>query len=393
MLSRQRAVEEATRLMLGFAERTGLVGDGPQQRYLWTDAFTVCNFLALARATREERFNGLALRLIDEVHRILGRFRADDTRSGWLSGLDEQAGAAHPTRGGLRIGKKLAERSLGEPYDERLEWERDGQYFHYLTKWMHALDQAARWTGEPRFNLWARELAETAHRAFTIALRGQRMAWKMSTDLSRPLVAAMGQHDPLDGYITCVQLRTTASMLESGTPAGPTLDQAIEDFAAMIDGRDLNTADALGLGGLLMDAARVEQLMMHGAIADADLLEGLLTAAAEGLSHYARLGELQRSASQRLAFRELGLSIGLSAVDLIGSWVPSRDGEDGRALRRRVERLKPYAALASDITSFWLDAGHRDARTWPEHRDINEVMLATSLVPEGYLVLSPTEIM
>jgi len=51
MISSERAVEEATSLMLGFAERTGLIGDGPQQRYLWTDAFAVCNFLALAGAT------------------------------------------------------------------------------------------------------------------------------------------------------------------------------------------------------------------------------------------------------------------------------------------------------------------------------------------------------
>jgi hypothetical protein len=43
-------------------------------------------------------------------------------------------GAAHPTRGGLRIGKKLPERRPGEAFQERLEWERDGQYFHYLTK-------------------------------------------------------------------------------------------------------------------------------------------------------------------------------------------------------------------------------------------------------------------
>src|SRR5216684_2205383 len=59
-------------------------------------------------------------------------------------------------RGGLRIGKKLPERSAGEPFDEQLEWDRDGQYFHYLTKWMHALDQVARSTKQPRFNLWAR---------------------------------------------------------------------------------------------------------------------------------------------------------------------------------------------------------------------------------------------
>ncbi len=95
---------------------------------------------------------------------------APTTRArGWISGLAEREGEAHPTRGGLRIGKPLPERAPGEPFDERLEWDRDGQYFHYLTKWMHALDQVARATGQPMFNVWARELAHAAHRAFTYA--------------------------------------------------------------------------------------------------------------------------------------------------------------------------------------------------------------------------------
>ena len=37
--------EQAIELMMGFAERTGLTAARPHQRYLWTDAFAVCNFL------------------------------------------------------------------------------------------------------------------------------------------------------------------------------------------------------------------------------------------------------------------------------------------------------------------------------------------------------------
>ncbi len=47
----------------------------------------------------------------------------------------------------MRIGKPLNERKPSEPFDERLEWDRDGQYYHYLTKWMHALHQVGRLTG------------------------------------------------------------------------------------------------------------------------------------------------------------------------------------------------------------------------------------------------------
>ena len=199
----------AKALMAAFAERTGLVSTRPPQRYLWTDSFAVCNYLALAGRTGEDAFVDLAVRLVDQVHQVLGRFREDDGRQGWISGLDEHEGELHPTRGGLRIGKKLPERGPDDPFDERLEWERDGQYFHYLTRWMHALDQVARATGDLRYHRWACELASTAHRAFVYGapLSGSgRTVWKMSTDLSRPLVTSMGQHDPLDGFVTCAQL-------------------------------------------------------------------------------------------------------------------------------------------------------------------------------------------
>ena len=56
---------------------------------------------------------------------------------------------------------------------------------------------------------WAVELAKTAHARFTYmpASGGRkRMYWKMSIDLTYPLVPSMGQHDPLDGLITYQQL-------------------------------------------------------------------------------------------------------------------------------------------------------------------------------------------
>jgi hypothetical protein len=95
-------------MMLDFARSTGLspVAESPR-RYLWTDAFAVCNFLGIYKATEAVLFRDLALRLIDQVHWTLGRYRRDDPRKGWISGLDEGEGMRHPTAGGLRIGKQL----------------------------------------------------------------------------------------------------------------------------------------------------------------------------------------------------------------------------------------------------------------------------------------------
>jgi hypothetical protein len=205
------------------------------------------------------------------------------------------------------------------------------------------------------------------------------MHWKMSVDLSRPLVPSMGQHDPLDGLVTFAQLETM-SRRQRAVPT-PDLASAIADFAALVEATDLRTVDPLGLGGLLSDAWRVAQLGASGAFDAIRLLEDLLRAAVAGVSRYASHGQQSEPPSRRLAFRELGLSIGLLAVELI----EVRPGADGRTMTpaREVEdllvALESYSAFGRRISSFWLDPAHRTGTTWAEHRDINEVMLATEM--------------
>jgi hypothetical protein len=203
----------AARLMSEFAKRTGLTSAGPPHRYLWTDAFAVINFLSLLQKTRNQHYGDLARVLIEQVHQVLGHHRPDDARRGWLSRLAQQEGAEHPTAGGLRIGKSLPERGADEPPNARLEWDRDGQYFHYLTKWMDALSRAAVILKETRFHRHAVELAKcifphflhTTHSGEPIGL-----AWKMSIDLARAQVSGMNPHDALDGYVTFRQLNDAA---------------------------------------------------------------------------------------------------------------------------------------------------------------------------------------
>jgi hypothetical protein len=92
-----------------------------------------CVISSAWRSTGEQRHLQLALQLVDRTHHTLGRHRNDDPRDGWISGLDAREGESYPTRGGLRIGKGLPEHDPDEAFDERLEWERDGQYFHPTT--------------------------------------------------------------------------------------------------------------------------------------------------------------------------------------------------------------------------------------------------------------------
>ncbi|HEX2769813.1 MAG TPA: hypothetical protein VHN12_11095, partial [Geobacteraceae bacterium] len=338
------SISIAREIMLDFADMTGLVSARkPPRRYLWTDAFAVCNFLELFRRTHEEKFSGMALRLIDQVHHTLGRHRQDGPRRGWISGLDANEGEFHPTRGGLRIGKQLDERRRDEPPNERLEWERDGQYYHYLTKWMHALNRVSQVTGDPAYNRWAMELAQTAHARFTYVHPGdgrKRMYWKMSIDLSYPLVLAMGQHDPLDGLVTYSELQALATG-DFGKSSWPELSTDISDLADICREEKWSTGDPLGIGGLLFDAWRMAQLMIKGGFGTPDLLDSVLDAALLGLESFAADNPLKYRARQRLAFRELGLAIGLKGVGKVQGCIaenPDLFGREG-PLQRKVEAL------------------------------------------------------
>lgn len=382
----------AQHFMAEFGKKTGLQPEerALPSRYLWTDAFAVCNYLALALQSGGEEFMNLAVRLVDQVHEILGHHRDDDSRRGWISGLKEQENRFHPTAGGLRIGKKLPEREPGEPLDERLEWERDGQYYHYLTKWMHALCRIGAVTNNPAYILWAAELARRSHSAFCYTAAGgfKRMYWKMSIDLSRPQIDSMGHHDPLDGLITAIEIRELCA--RHPEQSYPDLDDDIKDLANMCRGVNWTTADPLGLGTLLADAWRLSQLQSLAAeISLPGLLSEMLDAAIIGLSIYRKDKTMQLPAAYRLAFRELGLAIGLQAIPRIESLANRKPDLFRResSLRSMLNDLKHYLQLQEQIERFWLKTENREVTSWTEHGDINTVMLATSMEPGGYLDL------
>jgi len=71
-------------IMSDFADATGLSNTScAPRRYLWTDAFAVCNYLELYRQTGEQAFLQMALKLVDQVHQVLGQHRQDSVHSGW----------------------------------------------------------------------------------------------------------------------------------------------------------------------------------------------------------------------------------------------------------------------------------------------------------------------
>lgn len=381
----------AESLMRSFIERTGAEGRGRSRRYLWTDAYAILALVGLHRHTCRQAHLDSALSLAQRVHRELGRYRPDDSRSGWISGLSEAEGERRPTAGGLRIGKPEPERPPGAALDERLEWDRDGQYFHYLTKWMVALNRLAHATRNPVWNDWAVDLALASWPAFSApadASGVSRMHWKMSTDLSRPLVPSMGHHDPLDGLATFAQIRASQRLL-GGQRSHSALNSAWADMLAMCEqARSWATTDPLGIGGMLLDLAAIVRLTSEGECEAGRVLDRVLVDAVRSLDAFTSSREIERPMQGRLAFREAGLAIGLHAAEGLKAAIlhaHSRFGSPGDLERRlgHVQALLEHLDLRGEIECCWLDPSAQATPVWRSHQDINSVMLAASLVADA----------
>jgi hypothetical protein len=129
----------------------------------------VCNFITLYCETKDSNYLEQADALIKDVHNTLGKDRKLQRRLGASSDED-------PLKGGLRIGK----------VDPEGTSDGDGQYFHYLTKWMFCLNRMSIVRKDDKYNNWAIQLAKAVHNAFVKDQDKQRprMFWKMNIALT-----------------------------------------------------------------------------------------------------------------------------------------------------------------------------------------------------------------
>ena len=99
-----------------------------------------------------------------------------------------------------------------------------------------------------------------------------------------------------------------------------------------------------------------------------------------------KTGYLKRPAEHRLAFRELGLAIGLRAVPIIARAFQESEAFEGRpSLLRLIDLFLPYGRLIDEIIDLWRRYAEDPDESWRAHQDINEVMLATAIAPSAFL--------
>ncbi|KAI1378171.1 hypothetical protein F4677DRAFT_443386 [Hypoxylon crocopeplum] len=335
---------------------------GHRGRYLWTDAFGVVNFITLSRergsAHSQQLYLELAKRLADTVHSILGRTRDGASR---LPGATDE----EPLKGGLRIGKLDAEGPDG-----------DGQYHHYLTLWMFALNRLALATGEARWNVLAVQLAKAVHPHFMTKRDGQEsMVWKISTDMRRVLVNSKGNLDDVDGLVVYQLLQNTAELFKKSatntSEASASLDTEIEHYRRImathsksLSGDPLDLGMSLWISHFDRDASWSRELAKDGLTITRDRF---LPAAQSPIT-------ASRRSPYRLAFREFGACLGIKCYV-----------EDP---------AQPLYAGAEVVLDAWegkaLDVADEDLRP------INLVMYAAALIPRafrrGYVSLESAEV-
>lgn len=325
---------------------------GHRGRYLWTDAFGVINFITLHNECNKmspssgDRYLTLARQLADTVHNVLGRTRDGKHR---LPGATDD----NPLGGGLRIGKM-----------EEHGRDGDGQYHHYLTIWMFALNRLSLATGDPTYNQQAVALAKAIHPRFFINRDSPRprMVWKMAMDLSSPLVASEGNLDPIDGYVIFRLLQ--ASAMAAG--AGPVLEDEIRDYRRVMarKGEHFVSSDPLDLGMTLWTA--------HWFAEKEDWAGRLAERCFEQIYDLFEINQyLERSIKFRLAFREFGTCVGIQCMS-----------EESSEKERSID-LRTYADKILDSWNIYMERSMYTDATPDDLRPITRVMYAAALLPGG----------
>ena len=65
--------------------------------------------------------------------------------------------------------------------------------------------------------------------------------------------------------------------------------------------------------------------------------------------------------------------------------IKQRSFDNRGALRRATDWLLRHELLGTEIIDDWLSPARQQDESWRAHQDINDVMLATALIPDTFL--------
>lgn len=314
----------------------GLCHDGYQRRYLWTDAFGVLAYTSIAEMYEMNNEKGKANtyhracdKLINTVHECLGSPRSNAKDDAMKIDPSSTSPTGHV---GLRIGK-LHSRKVTD-----YGMEYDGQYWHYVDKWLLALARA----GHVNEGL---HIAKSCFSAFFDVDHGG-IRWKLSVDSTAPpsLRYAGPSDDTLVALIVFSILEAARARV-CGDDA-PSLSDEIQMLkSALIGYKPRVTNDPLGWG---LDS-------MYDQYLAGKPRTRMLASTHESALHLSHLS---------LPFR------------LYGAMIGARVAGEEVAPKAKVDRL---IEMSLKYEGEIMERGHE------EHSSINRVMLAMCLLCPGAL--------
>jgi len=236
-------------------------------RYLWTDAYGLILYLSLYKELKDNKYLENAEHLVNEVYRVLGRKK------------------------GIRIGEAP---------------DRDGQYYHYLTKWMYALNEFGKI--KPEYHEKAVQLVKDIHPAFVAKLKAGKsfVWWKMKEDLSGPYPGyGKGGLDHYQGYVIYKLIDEKALSTEIEE-----MRQMVEqDYPSFICNQDL------GIGDMLWTAHFFPNEKWAGVVYERGMhLLDLMWVDVDSQRGYFK--RYYGHEDQKIAFSNYGVSVGLQAVNV-----------------------------------------------------------------------------
>ena len=234
------------------------------KRYLWTDSYGIILLVSLYKETNQIKYLNEAESVIQDVKKVLGRKK------------------------GLRIGE--------EP-------DRDGQYFHYLMKWVYALNEIGKYI--PKYHLEAITTIKDIHPHFFIPNKG--ILWKMKEDLSASYPGyGFGGLDHFDAFVTYRQV----DPLELGNEISQVYHLVKRDY------KNFTCTQDLGLGETLWMTSHYpeEDWSIHMKNYCINNLNEMWVSKSQKEGYFMR--DLMWERNYILAFGNFGVSIGLQSVKL-----------------------------------------------------------------------------
>ena len=318
-------------------DEAGLCANG-QRRYLWTDAFGVMALVSIAeiyqaqnQATNAELYRRAANQLITVVHQSLGVPRSLDLPDAAMT-RDSNSPTGYV---GLRIGKvdSQKETDYGMRYD--------GQYWHYVDKWLLALARAGH----------VEDGIRIAKSCFPYFFDGTGIRWKLNVDASPPeVLQGRGSGVSDDDLVALIVF----SILENArtTYDMPSLSKEIDRLKQILRGyRPRMTDDPLGWG-----------------------LEAMYDQFLEGHPRRRSLAALHERA---LDPSHLSLPFRLYGA-MIGARIAGNSVAPPKEVDKLIQMSLDYEARA-------------EKRGIEEHSSINRVMLAMCLLCPGVLARRPMD--